>query len=75
MRKSTIDLIAAGGPLEGLGIPARFDRAANMAKSPQPLVWNIDPPFAVGIESDVADEQRHAPQPNMDDLEWSDDED
>lgn len=54
--KSTIDFLASGGPLEGLGIPAVFHRAAKMAKSPQEMVWTMDPPFAVGIEPDVAEE-------------------
>lgn len=74
LSKSTIDLLASGGPLEGLGIPAAFHRAANMAKSPQGVVWTMDPPFAVGIEFDVAEEQRDAPLPNMDQIEGSDDE-
>ncbi|KAG8163583.1 hypothetical protein KVR01_006880 [Diaporthe batatas] len=73
-KKSTIDLLASGGPLDGLGIPALFHRAANMVKHPQAMVWTIEPPFAVGIESDVAEEQRDAPMPNMDDIEGSDDE-
>jgi hypothetical protein len=46
-----------------------------MAKSPQAMVWTIDPPFAVGIESDVAEEQRDAPLPNLEDVEGSDDDD
>lgn len=71
--KSTIDLLASGGPLEGLGIPAVFHRAAKMAKSPQEMVWTIEPPFAVGIEADVAEEQKDAPLPSMDDVEGSDD--
>lgn len=65
--------MAAGGPLEELGIPALFHRAAKMVKHPQPIVWTIEPPFAVGIESDVAEEQRDAPMPNMADIEGSDD--
>lgn len=55
-------------------MPAAFHRAANMAKGPQGVVWTIDPPCAVGIESDVAEEQKYAPLPNMDDIEGSDDE-
>lgn len=56
LSKSTIDLLASGGPLEGLGIPIVFHRAAKMAKSPQEMVWTIDPPFAMGIESNIAEE-------------------
>lgn len=44
-----------------------------MAKNPQAVVWTIDPPFAIGIESDVAEDQRDAPLPSMDDFEGSDD--
>ncbi|KAJ0114437.1 uncharacterized protein J7T55_010826 [Diaporthe amygdali] len=72
LSKATIDLLASGGPLEGLGIPAAFHRAANLAKEPQGMVWRIEPPFAMGIESDVAEEQRDAPSPDMDDMEGSD---
>lgn len=59
--------------MEGLGIPALFHRAAKMVKQPQAIVWSIEPPFAVGIESDVAEDQKDAPVPNMDDVEGSDD--
>lgn len=41
--------------MEGLGIPIVSHSAAKMAKSLQEMVWTIDPPFAVRIESDVAE--------------------
>lgn len=62
--KSAVELITAGGPLEELGFVAKADRTLQNANHRQPLWEAIDPPFAAGIEEDVAEDQYDAPEPD-----------